>query len=145
MTKYVFCGLCLLACTPAAAEIYKCTDTQGAVHYTDRPCAGEAAIFTPRAAPPADADSAQRRDQTRRLLRAYREEQAEAEREAEGQQLEQQQRERNCATARQRLDNFLRANRLYRVDKDGSQVNLTPAERAESTHRARAEVQLWCD
>lgn len=145
MAKYCICIMCLLACSPAAAEIYKCTDTQGTVAYSDKPCAGASAIFTPRAAPPADADSAQRRDQTRRLLRAYSEEQAEAEREAARQQLEQQQREQKCTAARNRLEQFLRASRLYRVDEDGRQVNLSAAERAQFTDSARTEVGLWCD
>ena len=144
MRAYLYV-ICLFACTPAAAEIYKCTDPQGAVHYTDKPCAGESAVFMPRAAPNADADSAQRKDKTRRLLRAYREEQAEAEQAAARQQLEQQQREVECANARNRLDRFLRANRLYRVDKDGKQVNLSTEERARSTDKARAEVELWCE
>ena len=137
--------MCLLACTPATAEIYKCKDPQGAVHYTDKPCAGESTVFTPRVAPKADADSAQRQDKTRRLLRAYREEQAEADYDAARQQLEQQQREQKCASARNRLDRFMRANRLYRVDKDGKQVNLTGEERARSTDKARAEIEAWCD
>lgn len=137
--------MCLLACAPAAAEIYKCADPQGAVHYTDKPCAGESTVFTPRAAPEADADSAQRKDKTRRLLRAYSEEQAEAEQAAARQQLEAQRREQNCVNARNRLDGVLRASRVYRVDKDGKQVNLTAEERALSTDRAKAEVETWCD
>ena len=60
MRAYLYV-ICLFACTPAAAEIYKCTDPQGAVHYTDKPCAGESAVFMPRAAPNADADSARTR------------------------------------------------------------------------------------
>ena len=144
MMRYYLYALCLLACAPVTAEIYKCTDPQGAVHYSDKPCAGESTVFTPRAAPKGDADSAQRRDKTRRLLRAYSEEQAEAERETARQQLEQQQREVKCTNARNRLDRFLRANRLYRVDKDGKQVNLSAEERAQSTGRARTEVELWC-
>jgi response regulator RpfG family c-di-GMP phosphodiesterase len=141
---YLF-TLCLLACAPATAEIYKCRDSQGAVHYTDKPCAGESTVFTPRAAPKADADSEQRKDKTRRLLRAYREEQAEAEQAAARQQLEQQQREQKCAKARNRLDQFLRASRLYRLDKDGKQVNLSAEERAQSLDNARTDVKLWCD
>lgn len=139
------CAMCLLICTPATAEIYKCTGPQGAVHYTDKPCVGDTTVFTPRAAPKADADSEQRRDKTRRLLRAYREEQAEAEQAAARQQLEQQQRKQKCTNARQRLDLFLRASRLYRLDKDGKQVNLSAQERTQSTDKARAEVKLWCD
>jgi response regulator RpfG family c-di-GMP phosphodiesterase len=145
MMKYCIFAMSLLACMPAAAEIYKCTDTQGAVAYTDKPCAGASAIFTPRVAPPADADSAQRRDQTRRLLRAYSEEQAEAERAAARQQLEQQQREQKCSAARNLLEQLLRASRLYRVDEVGRQVNLSAAERAQATDRARTEVGRWCD
>ena len=145
MMRYCIFAVWLLACVPASAEIYKCTDPQGAVHYSDKPCAGTSSVFTPRAAPKADADSEQRRDKTRRLLRAYREEQAEEEHAAAKQQLEQQQRQQNCISARHRLDQLLRANRLYRVDPDGRQVNLTAEERAASTDRARAEVESWCD
>mgnify|MGYP001818811144 FL=1 len=144
MKRYCLYTLCLLAGAPAAAEIYKCTDPQGAVHYTDEPCAGESTVFTPRAAPKVDADSAQRRDKTLRLLRAYSEEQAEEEQAAARQQLEQQQRESKCASARNRLDQYLHASRIYRIDQDGKQVNLSAEERAQSTGRARKEVEFWC-
>ena len=143
--RHYLYAVCLLACMPAAAEIFKCTDPQGAVHYTDKPCTGESTVFTPRAAPKADADSEQRMDKTRRLLRAYSEEQAEEEQAAAKQQLEQQQRESKCASARSRLDQYLHASRIYRIDQDGKQVNLSAEERTQTTEQARAEVELWCD
>ena len=143
--RHYLYAISLLACTPAAAEIYKCTGPQGAVHYTDKPCAGESTVFTPRAAPKVDADSALRMDKTRRLLRAYSEEQAEEEQAAAKQQLEQQQRESKCASARNRLDQYLHASRIYRIDRDGKQVNLSAEERTQTTEQARAAVKLWCE
>jgi len=136
----------LLVCSLSArGEIYKCTDAQGQVRYGDQPCNGQSTVITPKAAPPADGNSATRMEKTRRLLRAYDEEHAEEQRLRAAQQAEKEQRQRNCANARNRLQQYARANRLYQLDADGNQVNLDDAERRRVTENASAEVARWCD
>jgi hypothetical protein len=136
----------LLLCSPGIrGEIYKCTDAQGMVRYGDKPCDGQSTVITPKSAPPADRNSAERMDKTRRLLRAYEEEHAEEQRLRTEQQVEKEQRQRNCANARDRLREYTQANRLYNYDADGNQINLNDEERRRVTENARAEVARWCD
>ena len=135
----------LLACTPAAAEIHKCTDAQGNVTYRDTPCGGTSPAIkrksTPAAAPNADA----RMEKTQRLLRAY-----EAERQEEKQlkaeaRAEMEKRERNCVLAKDRLRRLERAGNLYHLDNKGERVYLSDTAREQATERARADVVQWCN
>ena len=140
----VLIAACLLACQQAEAEIYKCTDADGKVHYGDQPCTGESTIFTPRAGPAVDEDVEARKAKTRQLLRAYREENAEKKQKAAEEKAEKERRVQNCHIARERYQQILSAGRIYRLDKDGSQVDFTEAERARATSDARAEIEKWC-
>jgi len=135
----------LLTSTNSLAEIYKCSDAQGKVQYADKPCAGESSVITPRTAPKVDENSEQRMQKTQRLLRAYREEDArEKEQEAEA-RAEKQERKRNCASARDRYEGFMRASRIYRLDEEGNRVVFNDEERMRTTEQARLEVERWCD
>jgi hypothetical protein len=135
----------LLLCSPGVrGEIYKCTDAHGTVRYSDQPCEGKSTIITPRVAPQADGNSAERMDKTRRLLRAYQEEHAEEQRRRAEQQAEKEQRQRNCANARDRLRQYTQASRLYQLDEGGNRVILSDEERRRATENARAEVARWC-
>ena len=135
----------LLTSTNSLAEIYKCSDAHGKVQYADKPCAGESSVITPRAAPKVDENSEQRMQKTQRLLRAYREEDArEKEQEAEA-GAEKQERKRNCASARDRYEGFMRASRIYRLDEEGNRVVYNDEERLRATEQARLEVERWCD
>jgi hypothetical protein len=142
--KYLL-AMSLLACSQACAEIYKCTGAQGEIRYSDEPCDGKSTVITPRTAPGVDEDAERRMDRTRRLLRAYQEEHQQEQREAEEQKLRKQERKRNCTRARNRLQQILRASRVYRIDDDGNRADLTDEQRAETTARARAEVAQWCE
>jgi len=89
-TLFIAAGL--LACMEVAAEIYKCTDPDAGVAYSDKPCKGESAIFVPRAGPKVDKDMQARRDQRQRLLRAYREENEAQQQKAAEQKIETEER-----------------------------------------------------
>jgi hypothetical protein len=133
-----------LVASGAAAEIYKCTDAQGRIRYTDTPCTGESRLFTPRAAPPVDADTEARQTKTRRLLDALREEREQKQAAAAEVRAEQERRARNCNNARDHYRRITEANRLYRLDEAGNRVVLNDAQRTRATERARAAVEQWC-
>lgn len=135
----------LLTSTNGWAEIYKCRDAQGNMHYADKPCEGESTVFTPRVAPKVDENSEQRMRKTQRLLRAYQEESIQKrEQEAEVRE-EKQARKRNCARARDRYEGYIRASRIYRLDDEGNRVVYSDEERSQTTEQARLEVERWCD
>lgn len=137
--------LLALVCLQAAAEIYKCTDSSGAVQYGDKPCKGGSTIITPASAPDVDAHVAERRLRADKLLRAYDEEHAEAQRTRAEAEAALQQRRQACTRARDWLAQVTRASTLYRVAEDGSQVNLNDAEHAAAQAEAAADVARWCD
>jgi hypothetical protein len=138
-------ALLLLNCLPGTAEIYKCTDKDGAVQYTDKPCAGHVTMMTPDAAPEIDAHVVERRRRTDKLLRAYEEEHAEEQRTRAEAAAALQKRRQECVQARSFQSRVTRAGSLYRVAEDGSRVDLNDAERAALLAKARADVARWCD
>ena len=134
----------LLAGMEVAAEIYKCTDPDAGVAYSDKPCKGESVIFIPRAGPKVDVNMQARKQQRQRLLRAYREENAAEQQEAAELKLESQQREENCRRARINYRRFMEAGRVYRTGSDGERVDFTDKERADAAARAQADIEKWC-
>jgi hypothetical protein len=130
---------------PAVAEIYKCTDSSGAVQYGDKPCAGKSTIITPTAAPGVDAHVAERRQRADKLLRAYDEEHAEEQRAQAEVEAVLQMRRQKCTRARDWLARVTMASTLYRVGEDGNHVNLDDAEHAAVLAKAEADVATWCD
>ena len=141
----VFIAAGMLAGMEASAEIYKCTDPDAGVAYSDKPCKGESAIFVPRAGPKLDKNMQIRREQRKRLLRAYREENAAQQQQAAEQKIETEEREENCRRARINYQKFMEAGRVYRTGSDGRRVDFTDRERAEATALMQAEIERWCD
>ena len=130
---------------PAFAEIYKCTDANGKTRYTDKPCAGESSVFTPKKPPVADEDSDERMHKTRKLLNAMQAERNEKKAAAAEQQAEKERRQRNCNNARDRYRGITQASRLYDLDKEGNRFVMNDAQRAQLTEQARAAVEQWCN
>ena len=134
-----------LGASGAAAEIYKCTDAQGRVRYTDAPCAGPSSVFIPEAAPPVDTGIEERQRKTQRLLDAMREEREQKKAVAAEARAEKEKRVRNCNYSRDRYRRLTEASRLVRLDEAGNRVVLNDAQRTAATERARAAVEQWCN
>jgi len=147
MKRHLALLVVLLGCAPLQAEIYKCTDAQGEMQYSDKPCGGNASVFVPSAAPaPAPAgDAAERADKTQRLLRAYDVENAEQQRKEAEAQAAREEAEQKCTRARDRLRGVTQARAVYRLDDEGNRVVLSFEERAASEEKARVAVARWCD
>lgn len=54
-------------------------------------------------------------------------------------------RQKNCATARERQDRYALAPRLYRTAENGERQYLNEEEIAKERTRAAADVANWCD
>ena len=141
----VFLAACLFTSMQVAAEIYKCTDAEGKVHYGDKPCKGESSIFTPRAGPRADEDSEDRVEKRNRLLRAYQEVHAQERQKSAERKADKEKRVKNCQRAMNRYQQLTSAGRVYQIDKDGNRIDYTDKERADVTASARADIKQWCD
>ena len=55
-----------------------------------------------------------------------------------------EQRQKNCATARERLDRYALARRLFRTNDAGEREYLDDTAVAEARTKAAADVQDWC-
>jgi hypothetical protein len=142
--------LAMLATAAYGGQVYRSTDANGNVVYTDRPTeksepvnvtvpaagrpgnpitppdAKAAAGKTPPGATQANATADQKKDKV----------QTPAEKEAE--------RAKNCATARERQTRYDQSHRLYKPGANGEREYLNSAEIDEARAKAAADVATWC-
>lgn len=126
-----FAVACVLAATalPAQAELYRWVDANGQVHYSDKKP-------NQNAAPAGDAET---------LQFAPGSAAAKAQRDrAEADAREAEKVAARCSSARSQLDTYTRAVSLVRQQPDGSEVELTPEQRAELIEQAQRNVASNC-
>ena len=139
-------GLALLCVTPAFAEIYKWTDENGNVVFSEKPPPdGKAEALKPRvgrASPPAAASGPA----------AAAEPQSDITDASHGQAPEKltpeqiARKRQNCENAKSQLADMqsARANRLQYVNEQGERAFLTPEQREERTRKAREAIKEYC-
>lgn len=148
--QQLVCGLLLASFLGGAmaAEVYKWTDEQGRVHYGDKPPEQGARSVDvdpgPASGSPLPSD-AERRDKTRRLLRAYEEERRIKQQREQRQEAKAAERRKRCAWARDRLRRYRQAGRLYDLDDQGNRKILDDSQRQQAEARAAQDVSQWCD
>ncbi|MEJ2435156.1 MAG: DUF4124 domain-containing protein [Pseudolabrys sp.] len=143
---------CLLGCLLAlwcgaavAGKIYRWTDAQGQVHFSDQPGARDAQPVHLRPAPPPDPQTARRRAQTDKLLQAIDQdgaEKASRERKAAARAAR---RQENCRRARQRLSDASRARYLYTQKGGGPRHILSAHARSNAVRQMRSDVKKYCN
>jgi len=148
------CG-CLLA-MPALGDLYKWTDAEGKVHYSDQPpppnvkqpiTVKPRSPATPTAAPAAEGTPAagpktyveQDAEFNRRRVEA-------AEREAAEKKaaMEAAEKKKNCEAAKTRLAGLQSGARVSRYNENGEIVYVSDAEIAQETVRAKQAADSWC-
>jgi len=159
MIRFATLALCLLA-LPAWADLYKWTDENGKIHYSDqpppssvkksqtikqqKPAAG--APDVPAAPPGQEGKPTQAKtpaDQEmefRRRKVQESEEQAKAQREA---QLAEEKKQ-ECARATARVTALQTGGRVSRYGPNGEQIYLSDAEIAQELIQARKVADSWC-
>jgi hypothetical protein len=138
--------LVLLLAEPVLAGIYKCTNADGSIQYTDTPCGESATAIRKPAAPTSPATTQDERMQkTRRLLDAMEAERNEEKRLAAEAKAAKEKRKRNCVLARDRYRRLTTASRLYDLDEEGNHVILNDTQRSQTEARAKADIERWCD
>lgn len=141
----------LLSHTPLMAQIYKWTDADGNVHFSDQPPPDDAVGSSEVAISSEQPDAAEQaavRTQTLRLQsRNEASSRSRAQREVVRKQQREslQQRERKCAAARAQLAVVERTTRTFRPGPDGERVYMDEATRAARTERIRQAVQRFCN
>ncbi|HSO05902.1 MAG TPA: DUF4124 domain-containing protein [Pelomicrobium sp.] len=141
----------ILACLtlPAGAELYKWVDSQGKVHYSDRPPPNAAqksttmkgAVSAP--APAATASPAPQKTIKEQELE-YRQRKAEEAEAAAKAQKEADMRAQNCRNARGNLNTYTEGGRVVRFNAQGEREYVGDEERVREIERWQREVERWC-
>ncbi|MHB8667011.1 MAG: DUF4124 domain-containing protein [Burkholderiales bacterium] len=149
-------GLALCVALPASAQMYKWVDSNGGVHYSDKPPPGNAKLENMR--PPAQPDSAPasaegaKKDaagpkslaEQEQAFEKRRADEAKAQAEQAKKDAEARVRAENCQRAKAALTNLELGGRQARIDSKGERVFLSDAEIAQATTQARQEVAAAC-
>jgi hypothetical protein len=134
-----------------AGEIYKWTDEQGNVHYEDRlPAGGEDVQHVDILSRNTDSAAVQARVEAAREARADRAKAAadaaaaaESTRE-EDPDADPAKRAEKCQMYRDRLESFLRSQRLYTQDANGERKYLDESATMAARQKAQEQVEKYC-
>lgn len=144
--RFVMCLSLLLAATGAGAQIYKWTDADGQVHFTQEPPPPgvEGQQVKP---PPAPVDSADEEERIKALqegLQERRDQRLEAAEIARAEADQRREKKEKCALARKRLEQA-QYPRVTFIDPDGTQRRATEEERMQQIREAEQQVQGFCN
>lgn len=136
-----------LGLTPvAASEIYRWTDENGNVHYTDKPIGESSEIVDVQSRP----TSPQTVHRENRNWQQERERQQAQQAETPGKPSREQvaaKREadkESCEIYRERLDTFHWSHRLFREDENGERTYLTSEEIDDARTKLKDKVDRFC-
>jgi len=129
------------------AEIFKWTDENGKIHYSDKPTgvkAKEIKINVTPATPTTLKDTADRKTRANNFLRAREEERAENNKLlAEKKRLKKVQKKK-CAAAKKEFSKLSRARGIYYEDKDGTRIFIDDKKVEQVLADEKAKIKKWC-
>ena len=136
-----------MASAATASEIYRWTDEDGNVHYTDKPVepSSERMNIASRST---DNSAVQAQTQARLDSNAAAAEAAANEPAGptpEELRAEKKQRAEQCTKYRERLTRFVQSRHLYREDENGERTYLDEAETQKTRNKAEENVREYCD
>lgn len=144
--------VCLLVCMSAAnllsaGEVYRWTDEDGQVHFSDKPMNGDAEVLDMPEQPQRQGITTEqdRREKQQRLLRAFEEERIKRREARAKAEQEREQRRRHCHEARDNLRNYNQSGGIYDLDENGERVYMDEEERDAYIKKWRRAVARWCD
>ena len=142
----------LLLALPTQAEVYKWTDEQGRVHFSDKQPSEDTPGYQLRtpasegnASPQESLTDAERRARQRKLsdsLEADRRDMEQADARRNKQKMI---REHNCRVARADLSATLKMNQIFDEDQQGNRVYYDEDQKQKFIEARRAAVRKWCD
>lgn len=135
----------LFTAGPAGAAIYRYTDANGVVHYTDKPPSDSAQPITVRTTTPApDPEVAARRTRAAAVSSALDDEaRIDADTKAKAEHRKKA-LARECARARDNLANFRNAGGVYTLDKNGDRVFMDAATRSAREREMQDAIAHHC-
>ncbi|HEB92362.1 MAG TPA: DUF4124 domain-containing protein [Gammaproteobacteria bacterium] len=139
-----------LLCTVTSAlagKVYKWTDSEGNIHYGERPPGTQAkeidihkAPSSHNASPPGN--SLQETNKLLETLQKERQQKAEKKAAAE---KERKTREANCSYSKRRLAGYRIGGRIYEIDDQGERSYLSDSDIQQRLETAQKEVDKWCN
>ena len=139
--------LALVGTGAFAADIYRTTAPDGTVSYTDRPQGTDSEFVysaTPRVARTAPGTAPTAPGASPANAAAPQTPPVPALTDGPSAAQLREERQKNCATAREILDRYTLSRRLFRTNADGQREYLDDAAVAEQRAKAAADVQDWC-
>lgn len=130
-----------------AGEIYKWTDDNGDIHYEDRPTGDTEIVRLDLRSKNTDNTVVQARlDEDRKARDAARQVASEAPPEMSKEEIraEQKKRQEQCQMYRDRLESFLRSQRLYQEDTSGERQYLSEDETMAARSKVEGQIQKYC-
>ena len=145
-TKNVLFLLTLSVASAVNAGVYKWTDEQGNVHYSDKPVninkATELEIDTQSRA--GITNSSGNTEERKWITQELEEERKAREQLREDQRIEKHKRRAQCKPLKQRLAKHLRANNVYKQHANGERTYYTEKEREEKISKLRKQIARAC-
>lgn len=149
--KLALCACALaggLAHQPASADVYKYVDERGVTQYTDKPRtlpAERLGVASQRTDP--QAAKARSEEEMKRLTAAADGAQKNAEKQKEDQaaaELTAKDKAERCVKARERYDQYMNSQRLYKQGADGAREYLDDAALDNARNSARVSMEELC-
>lgn len=145
-------GIILLAAAAAlplsaAATIYKWTDANGHVHYSQNPPPGgrKAEVIKPPPSPADTAGAVQDLKAKEKKLQQLRKDREKAKQESSAAQKKAAAKKSRCDEAKHRLERLTTTTRVYKTDAQGNRVRVPEPERQADIEKARKDVAKFCD
>jgi len=127
------------------ADIYKWTDENGKVHFSDKPQSNDAMKVQIKKSPTVDPHLRKRQESREKLLGIYSEERKEKKLEQLKADNEGKQREVRCAKSKKQLQTAKDAGFLYEDTDDPKNPKiLNSEERMKEIRKIVAQVKRWC-
>jgi len=144
---YILFSTLLLFSLTAHAEIYRWTDKNGKVHFSDKPISEKAEtvdIKVKPVSPVPEQTRDERKQKAENFMRAREEERVEADKKIIEKKKLKAERKVNCKKAKKEYKRISEAGAVYFKNKDGSRDYLEPKRRKKEEALAKAAIEKWC-
>jgi anti-sigma28 factor (negative regulator of flagellin synthesis) len=138
-------ALLLLGAFPLHAQMVKCVDARGVVHYTDKPTPGcKGGEVDIRGQPPISGKLQPRTLDPAREEREFQRRRIDGERQAKSEEREREARRRRCATMHAELQRLESQRRVMSVNPQGERTYLDDGVRQQRIEQLRTEIGRGC-
>ena len=128
-----------------ATKVYKWTDSNGNVHYGERPPTTQAKEVELRNLHPSGTSAPATPPQDiNKLLDTLSKERKEKAEKAAAAEKKRKRREKNCNAAKRNAMGYQVGGRIYEIDENGERHFLSDSEINQKLEAARKEVEKWC-